>query len=100
MHSRWRSTARPCRGGSGSEETDLRSRRSRRGAGTAPPASSRSRSSLFLEHLREAGDDVDREREDDGRVLLDADLRERLEIAQLQRGRLGGEDLRGIGETL
>ena len=40
-----------------------------------------------------AGDEVQRQREDDGRVLLRGDGVEGLQVAQLQRGRGLGDDL-------
>src|SRR5262249_3963605 len=43
---------------------------------------------------------VERQREDDGAVLLGRDLGERLQIAQLQGGRLRADDLRGRGQRL
>src|SRR6266446_9138524 len=43
-------------------------------------------------------EDVDRHGKDDGRVLLRGDLRQGLQIAQLQRGRVGRDHLGGLGE--
>src|SRR3954453_5004299 len=56
--------------------------------------------SFFIEELGQAGEDVDRQREDDGRVLLDADFGQRLEITKLQRGRLRGENVSRIRQSL
>ena len=41
-------------------------------------------------------DDVDGQREDDGGVLLGADARQRLQVAQLQRGRTLGDYFGGL----
>jgi hypothetical protein len=54
----------------------------------------------LLDEVEERLDDVDRHRKDDGRILLGADLRQCLQVAQLHRGRNAGEDLGGIDEGL
>src|SRR5947209_3124187 len=66
----------------------------------APSLQATRLTSFFVEELRQAGEDVDRQREDDGRVLLHADLRQRLQVAELQRGRLRGQNVRGIRQSL
>src|SRR5687767_1045114 len=43
---------------------------------------------------------LDREREDDRRVLLRRDLRQRLQIAQRHSGRLPVDDGRGLGQLV
>src|SRR5258708_22196564 len=100
MPRRRRLPAHRCRGGSATEETDLRSRRWRREAETAPPAASRYLSSPLFEEIGETGDDVNRQRENDGGVLLDADFREGLQVAQLQRDRFGREHFGRVGQAL
>src|SRR5215469_3929468 len=55
---------------------------------------------LFLSSLPEVVQNVDRQREDDRGVLLRADLRQGLEIPELQRNRLGGNGGSGIGQRL
>ena len=48
----------------------------------------------------ERREDVQRQREDDRGALVGPDLEQRLQVAQLQRGRLAAEDRRGVGELL
>ncbi len=43
---------------------------------------------------------VHRQREDDRRVLVAADFQQRLQVAQLQRGRVGADDVGRVGELL
>src|SRR5689334_15445244 len=50
--------------------------------------------------LEEDLDHVNRHREDGGRVLLGRDLGQGLQVAQLQRHRLGRHDLRRLGQLL
>src|SRR6185312_6243568 len=54
----------------------------------------------FLEKFEEWLDDVDRHRKDDGGILFCADLRQRLQIAQLHGRRNASEDLRRIDKGL
>jgi hypothetical protein len=42
--------------------------------------------------------DVERQREDDGGILLTADLGQRLQIAELQRGRVAGDHVGGVAQ--
>src|SRR5205085_11718336 len=49
---------------------------------------------------KERIDQVDREREDNGGVLLDSDLGQRLQIAELNRHRVPVDDLGRLGELL
>src|SRR5205085_3736360 len=80
-----------------------RSRSSAMAASTLIPApllQSSSLQSFFVEELRQSGEDVDWQREDDGRVLLHADLRQRLQIPELERGRLRGQNVCGIRQSL
>ena len=72
-----------------------------RGSSTAESTGPSRAQSLQAFVLREeALDEVDRQREDDRRVLLGRDLRQRLQVAQLQRRRLAADDLGGLGELL
>src|SRR3954452_488072 len=48
-----------------------------------------------LPGLEQRREQVDREREDDGRVLLAADLQQRLQVAQLDRDRVAADDVGG-----
>src|SRR5688572_4974799 len=48
----------------------------------------------------EALQHLDRQREDDGAVLLGGDLGQGLQVAQLQGGRLAADDLGRVGELL
>src|SRR5215207_6716343 len=43
---------------------------------------------------------VEREREEDGRVLVHPDLEQRLEVAELERRRVPADDVRGVRELL
>src|SRR5258705_5280025 len=48
--------------------------------------------------LLQAVENVDRDGKDDRRILLRGDLRQGLKIAQLQRGGIGGDDVRRLGQ--
>src|SRR6266404_742684 len=50
--------------------------------------------------LLHAGEEIDRNGEDDRRVLLDTDFSERLQIPQLNAGRFGRQKMRGIHQSL
>ena len=68
-----------------------RLRRLRRSPGRV--AGPRSRPEERLDH-------VERQREDDGRVLVDADVEQRLQVAELERRRVLADDVRRLGELL
>src|SRR5829696_4448770 len=53
-----------------------------------------------LTQLREGVHQLDREREDDRRVLVDAHLEQSLQVAQLKGGRVLGDDLGSLRELL
>src|SRR4051812_46345201 len=55
---------------------------------------------VVLRRLEQRLEQVDREREDDRRRLARAELEERLQIAQLQRGGVRAHDLRRVEEAL
>ena len=61
----------------------------RRSAGASPPLATR------VEHRP---DQVDRHREHDGRVLVAADLAQRLQVAQLERHRVAADHVGRLGE--
>src|SRR5262245_18237614 len=50
--------------------------------------------------LSERVDELDRQREDDRRVLVDTHLEQGLQVAQLEGGRVLGDDVRGLRELL
>src|ERR1700760_2729461 len=56
--------------------------------------------SPFLHHFIEKSHEFYRQREDDGGIFLHANLRERLQIAQLQGDRLRGEKGGRVYQTL
>jgi hypothetical protein len=58
------------------------------------------RASKVLKYARQARHHVDRQREHNGRVLLSADLYQRLQVAELDRGRLSLNLLGCHGELL
>src|SRR5215467_8990488 len=61
------------------------------------PTQKREEPLLFsLSSLNEVVNDVNRQWEDDGRILLDANLRQCLQVSKLKRHRLGGNRRRGI----
>ena len=67
----------------------IRPARGRR-AGRRPPASK----------PQERLDHVERQREDDRRVLVDADVEQRLQVAELEGRRVEADDVGGLGELL
>ena len=52
------------------------------------------------EQLLHAGEEIDRHGEHDGRVFLDPDFGERLQIAQLDADRFGRQQVRGVHQAL
>src|SRR5204863_981615 len=51
-----------------------------------------------LDRVEQRPDEIDRQREHDRRILLPADLQQRLEVAQLDRDRVLADDVGGLRE--
>jgi hypothetical protein len=69
--------------------------------GSRPSAGFRCRQTLFLfraEHHLKGLEELDGDREDDGRVLLHGDFGQSLQVAQLDGGRFPADDLGGLGQ--
>ena len=70
------------------------------GGGSGSSALARARAVAPAPPLDKGFQQVDREREDDRRVLVHADVDQRLQVAELERRRVAAEDLGRLGQLL